>query len=66
MAQSKLDFFHRGVLNQKQPDIVINLTRKDVELIKKWTPEEKVELRNFMERAEESFNAFKNEILNCF
>lgn len=64
MMQSKHEFFHSGVDNQKRPDIVVDLRRKNTKEISKWTPQEKEEAKIWLKSVEHVFNAFKEEILS--
>jgi hypothetical protein len=62
--QSKHQYYHNGVDNQKRADITIDLKRLDKTKIAEWTPEQKKELQSFIVRVDKIFNAFKNEILD--
>ena len=62
MVQSKNEFFSKGVENQKRPDIVINLKRKDIKQIKKWTDIERNEALKWLEEQEIRFKAFVDTI----
>jgi hypothetical protein len=65
MVQSKHEYFHLGVNNQKTPDIVIDLRRVDRKKMKQWTPEQRRGLLDFMKTCEEAFETFKGEILEA-
>lgn len=61
--QSKQEFFHSGVDNQKRPDIVIDLRRIDAKKILDWTKEQKLELKEWLDHCEDQFRIFKKELL---
>lgn len=61
-AQSKHEYFHKGVNLQKRPDIVIDLKRPSRETMAKWTPEQKKHLPAFIKTCEAVFAAFINEL----
>jgi hypothetical protein len=63
--QSKHQYYHNGVDNQKQADITIDLKRLDKKKISEWTPEQKKELQSFINRVDKIFAVFKNEILDA-
>lgn len=62
MAQSKHEYFHKGVNIQKRPDITINLKRPEVEKMAKWTTDQKKHLPAFIRTCEAVFEAFINEL----
>ncbi len=63
--QSKHQFYHKGVDNQKRADITIDLKRLDKTKIAQWTPDQKKDLESFINRADKIFTVFKNEILDA-
>ena len=65
MAQSKLEFFRNGVNDQKRPDIVIDLRRVSIKEMGKWTPEQKKEAIDVINRAENIFKTFARIIKNA-
>lgn len=62
MRQSKVEFFSKGVNEQKTPDVIIDLKRIDEKKIKEWSREEKNHAIDFMADAENRFKKFKNEL----
>lgn len=60
--QTKHQFYHEGVDNQKRADITIDLKRLDKEKMKEWTVEQKILAKAFIERVSGIFEVFKNEI----
>ena len=61
----KSEFFHKGINDQKSPDVIISLNRPDGEKIKDWTVEQKLLLRAWINDIESKFSAFKTELLNA-
>jgi hypothetical protein len=64
MPKIKMQFYHKGVINQKRSDITMDLIRPDKDQIAKWTDEERDKAAKFMKTCEASFKAFKEEIIN--
>lgn len=62
LAQSKREFFHKGVDNQKRPDIVIDLRRVSPDKIKEWSLSQRLMALAFIRDARNTFNAFEKEI----
>lgn len=62
LAQSKHEFFHKGVDAQKRPDIVIDLKRPSPEKMMEWSPEEKKDLPEFIATCERVFERFIGEL----
>ena len=60
--QTVQSFFHSGVVNQKSPDIVINLKRIGEEKLSKWSKAEKKEALKWMKMCNKVFTAFEKEI----
>jgi hypothetical protein len=65
MPQRKNEYFHLGVTNQKNPDIVVDLRRVDRSKMAKWTPDQRRGIVEFLKDCESSFRAFKEEILSA-
>jgi hypothetical protein len=65
MAQSKHEYFHLGITNQKTPDITVDLKRVDIKKMARWTPQQREHLLGFLERCTESFEAFKQTIIEA-
>jgi vacuolar-type H+-ATPase subunit I/STV1 len=63
MAQSKHEYFHLGVTNQTRPDITVELKRADRKMMARWTDQQRRGLIEFLKDCEQSFAAFKGEIL---
>jgi hypothetical protein len=63
--QTKHQFYHTGVDNQKRADITIDLKRLDKEKMKEWTVSEKIMAKAFIKRVSGIFEVFKNEILDA-
>lgn len=63
MRQIKKEFFSTGFLEQKKPDIMIDLKRLDESEISKWTPEQKKKAREFIKDCQRSWNRFVIELL---
>lgn len=63
--QTKHQFYHTGVDNQKRADITIDLKRLDKSKMKEWTLGEKIMAKAFIERVSGIFEVFKNEILEA-
>jgi len=63
--QTKHQFYHTGVDNQKRADITIDLKRLDKEKMKEWTVSEKIMAKAFIERVSGIFDVFKNEIMEA-
>jgi hypothetical protein len=64
-AQSKHEFFHRGVDNQKTPDIIIDMRRPSKEQMKLWPLRSKIGLRAWLSDIDRSYKAFRKEIMNA-
>ena len=62
LAQSKHEFFHKGIHAQKRPDIIIDLQRPSPEKMSKWSHEEKELLPDFIATCERVFERFINEL----
>lgn len=65
LAQSKKQFYHKGVDVQKVNDISIDLKRQETLLIKEWTVEQKLIARAFMNDVDVSYQAWRKEILKA-
>lgn len=63
--ESKHQFYHTGVDNQKRADITIDLKRLDKEKMKEWTAEQKMAARAFLKSVDAVYEAFKDEILEA-
>lgn len=61
-AQTKHEYFHKGLNLQKRPDIVIDLKRPSAETMSKWTADQKKHLPAFIKTCEAVFEAFIKEI----
>ena len=61
-AQSKREFFHSGVDNQKRPDIVVDLKHPSVEQMKLWSVRQRMSVLQWIEDCEKTFKVFKKEI----
>lgn len=62
LAQSKREFFRKGVNEQKTPDIVIDLKRVDIKAIDGWTDEQKKQAFDFCIESRRTFKAFMEAI----
>jgi len=65
MVQSKFQFYHGGVDDQKRSDITIDLKRIDSKKIQSWTVSQKIQARSFLADAEGRFMAFRDAILEA-
>lgn len=65
MAQSKHEYFHLGVTNQKTADITVDLRRVDRNKMAKWTPEQRKSLLEFLNTCSEAFESFKAAIIEA-
>jgi DnaJ-class molecular chaperone len=64
MASSKHEFFHKGVLNQITPDIIVSFKRPDSKKLKEWAADQSESLKEFLQTCENSFTSFKEEVLS--
>lgn len=63
-AQLKHEFFHKGVDNQKTPDIIIDMRRPSKEQMKLWSVGSKIGIRAWLASVDQSYKAFRKEIMN--
>lgn len=61
-AQSKREFFHKGVDQQKSADVIVDLRRPSSEQIKKWTLSQRIQLLAFLSDCRATFDAFEKEL----
>lgn len=64
-AQSKQEFFHNGVDNQKTPDIIVDLKRVSTEQISLWPREQRSHLIQWLSDCERSFDRFRQAIIEA-
>lgn len=62
MASIKKRFYKKGYDNQIISDVSIDLRRPNQHLAKKWTVEQKILLKSFINDIEETFKIFINEL----
>jgi hypothetical protein len=64
--QTKYEYFHGGVHEQKQPDIVFHFKRVSEEAMSKWTDNQKKEMLNLLDSyIKGSFKVWVSEIKNA-
>lgn len=61
-AQSKHQFYHKGVDIQKRADVTVDLRRPTAKQIKKWSVSERLLLLAFINNCRTVFDAFEKEI----
>lgn len=63
MKASEHRFFRKGIENQKKADIKFSISAPDAKEISKWTTEQKLIARDFINDVEVSFNKFKKSLI---
>lgn len=65
MAQSKHEFFEKGVVNQKRPSIVIDIKIPDLSKIKNWNAEQKQQAKQFINKAKKRVEELCSDVESC-
>lgn len=65
MAQSKHEFFEKGVVNQSTPSILINIKIPDLSKVENWNLEQKKEAKQFTHIAKLRFKELIKELEDC-
>jgi hypothetical protein len=63
MARSRLEFFNKGVYEQKKPDIIFDFKRPSSSEISTWGKEEKKELLKFIDDCDKVYKRARKEII---
>ena len=64
MKRSKHEYFLKGVANQKAPDIVFDMRRKENADLSQLTEDKKADLLRWMGRVSSVFETFISEMKN--